>query len=145
MNYKRMKIVSIKEDKGRDIWFVVVQNKSENSHIGLTFEFANNHALLNDDYSLSEEKLLDFLKDKKLDAVNTLTIYGVANDEILREILEERFYKAEDIAEMLDVNIMTIYRYIKAGKLKAYKIGKEFRIEKAEYQSFLEKSKYEKN
>jgi len=32
---------------------------------------------------------------------------------------------------------MTIYRYIKAGKLKAYKIGKEFRIDKTEFIKFL--------
>jgi len=36
---------------------------------------------------------------------------------------------------------MTIYRYIKAGKLKAYKIGKEFRIDKDEFQRFLNKTK----
>ena len=47
------------------------------------------------------------------------------------------FYRAEDLAEKLDVNIMTIYRYIKAGKLKAYKIGKEFRIDKQDFDQFL--------
>jgi len=31
---------------------------------------------------------------------------------------KKEFYKAEDLAEKLDVNTMTIYRYIKAGKLK---------------------------
>ena len=36
---------------------------------------------------------------------------------------------------------MTIYRYIKAGKLKAYKIGKEFRIDRKEFQRFLKKTK----
>jgi excisionase family DNA binding protein len=51
----------------------------------------------------------------------------------------KEFYKAEDLAELLDVNIMTIYRYIKAGRLKAYKIGREFRIGKKEFQSFLKK------
>jgi excisionase family DNA binding protein len=54
-------------------------------------------------------------------------------------VKEKPFYKAEDLAEMLEVNIMTIYRYIKAGRLKAYKIGREFRIEKSEFQSFLKK------
>jgi excisionase family DNA binding protein len=49
----------------------------------------------------------------------------------------KEFYKAEDLAKLLDVNIMTIYRYIKARRLKAYKIGREFRIEKNEFQSFL--------
>lgn len=49
------------------------------------------------------------------------------------------FYKAEDLAELLEVNIMTIYRYIKAGRLKAYKLGREFRIEKNEFNTFLKK------
>jgi len=50
---------------------------------------------------------------------------------------EKEFYKTEDLAEKLDVNIMTIYRYIKAGRLKAYKIGKEYRIDKVEFNNFL--------
>jgi putative resolvase len=49
------------------------------------------------------------------------------------------FYTAKNLADKLDVNIMTIYRYIKAGKLRAYKIGKEFRIDKEEFQNFLNK------
>jgi len=36
---------------------------------------------------------------------------------------------------------MTIYRYIKAKKIKAYKIGKEFRIDKEEFNMFLNKVK----
>lgn len=54
---------------------------------------------------------------------------------------DKDFYRAEDLAEKLDVNIMTIYRYIKAGKLKAYKIGKEFRIDKEEFERFLKSVK----
>lgn len=53
---------------------------------------------------------------------------------------KKEFYKAEDLAEKLDVNIMTIYRYIKAGKLKAHKIGKEFRIERSEFELFLKRT-----
>ncbi len=49
------------------------------------------------------------------------------------------FYLAEELAAKLRVNVMTIYRYIKAGKLKAYKIGKEFRIGKKEFDGFLKK------
>lgn len=49
----------------------------------------------------------------------------------------KEFYTAQDLADKLAVNIMTIYRYIKAGKLKAYKIGKEFRIDKGEFDNFL--------
>jgi len=57
---------------------------------------------------------------------------------------KKEFYTAQELADKLRVNIMTIYRYIKAGKLKAYKIGKEFRIDKKEYQSFLERYEYGK-
>jgi len=53
----------------------------------------------------------------------------------------KEFYTAKELAGKLRVNIMTIYRYIKAGKLKAYKIGKEFRIDKKEFQRFLNKTK----
>jgi len=54
---------------------------------------------------------------------------------------KNNFYTTQELAEKLRVNIMTIYRYIKAGKLKAYKIGKEFRIEKKEFNKFLDKAK----
>ena len=52
---------------------------------------------------------------------------------------EKEFYTAFDLADKLGVNVMTIYRYIKAGKLKAYKIGKEFRIGNENFEAFLEK------
>ncbi len=55
--------------------------------------------------------------------------------------VNNEFYKAEELADLLQVNIMTIYRYIKAGKLKAYKFGKEFRIDRVEFQAFLKRSK----
>jgi excisionase family DNA binding protein len=51
--------------------------------------------------------------------------------------MTDKFYKAEDLAKVFQVNIMTIYRYIKAGRLKAYKIGREFRIDKVEFEKFL--------
>ncbi len=53
---------------------------------------------------------------------------------------DREFYKAEYLANLLQVNIMTIYRYIKAGKLKAYKFGKEFRIDKNEFEDFVKRS-----
>ena len=54
---------------------------------------------------------------------------------------EKYFYTAQELADLLNYNIMTIYRYIKAGKLKAFKIGKEFRIVKKEFDNFLNKVK----
>jgi excisionase family DNA binding protein len=52
---------------------------------------------------------------------------------------EKDFYTAQELADKLRVNVMTIYRYINGSKLKAYKIGKEFRIDKVEFENFLKK------
>ena len=52
---------------------------------------------------------------------------------------QKEFYTAKELAKKLSVNIMTIYRYIKAGKFKAHKIGKEFRISKIAFEGFLKK------
>ena len=50
---------------------------------------------------------------------------------------KREFYMAQELADRLKFNIMTIYRYINAGKLKLYKLCKEFRIERAEFEHFL--------
>lgn len=57
---------------------------------------------------------------------------------------EKEFYTAQELANKLRVNIMTIYRYIKAEKIKAYKMGKDFRIDKDEFNKFLESIKTKK-
>lgn len=50
---------------------------------------------------------------------------------------QKQFYTAKELADLLQVNIMTIYRYIKSGKLQAYKIGKEYRIDHKTFKDFL--------
>ncbi|MSR78665.1 MAG: DNA-binding protein [Candidatus Taylorbacteria bacterium] len=55
--------------------------------------------------------------------------------------MDKEFYTARELADKLQMNIMTIYRYIKARKLKAHKIGKEYRVEKSEFDKFLNKTK----
>jgi len=52
---------------------------------------------------------------------------------------EKEFYLVEELAGRLRVSNMTIYRYIKAKKIKAYKIGKEYRIDNEEFNNFLDK------
>lgn len=51
------------------------------------------------------------------------------------------FYKVEEVASMLQVNKMTIYRYIKAKRIKALKLGKEIRIESVDLEAFLKSVK----
>jgi excisionase family DNA binding protein len=57
--------------------------------------------------------------------------------------MEYEFLTVPEIAKVLKVNKMTIYRYIKAGKITAYKVGKGFRINKKELENFLKRIKVE--
>lgn len=54
---------------------------------------------------------------------------------------KKEFYLVEEVAEMLRLNKMTIYRYIKAGKIRVHKMGKEFRISQSDLNSFLNSAK----
>jgi excisionase family DNA binding protein len=53
----------------------------------------------------------------------------------------ENFLKLNEVADILKVSKMTVYRYIKAGKLSTYKFGKEYRVTKADFDEFLSKNK----
>lgn len=57
-------------------------------------------------------------------------------------MIEEKFYTVDEIAEILKVNPMTVYRWIKAGKLKSYKAGRNFRIKKGDLDKFLEQNRH---
>lgn len=58
---------------------------------------------------------------------------------------EDKYYTIEEVAEMLKVVYLTVYRWIQDGKLKAYKAGKQYRIKKEDLDYFLNKvkTKYE--
>jgi excisionase family DNA binding protein len=52
-------------------------------------------------------------------------------------MVKQHLLTTQEVADSLKVNIMTIYRYIKAGKIKAHKIGKAFRVSGVELDRFL--------
>jgi excisionase family DNA binding protein len=53
----------------------------------------------------------------------------------------ERFYSVEEIAERLQVSDQTVRRWVKGGKLAAFKPGKELRIRPHDLEEFLEARK----
>lgn len=57
------------------------------------------------------------------------------------EITATKFYTIEEIADLLKVSYLTVFRWIQAGKLPAYKVGKRYRIEVKDLNNFLERSK----
>lgn len=50
------------------------------------------------------------------------------------------FFTREQVAQILQVNPMTVYRMIQRGQLKAYKFGTDLRISEKDFNEFLQQS-----
>lgn len=55
--------------------------------------------------------------------------------------MTKRFLKVKEVAELLELNILTIYGYISKAKLQAVKFGRNYRIEKKELEKFIKEHK----
>lgn len=49
----------------------------------------------------------------------------------------EQYYSIEEVAKTLKVAYLTVYRWIQAKRLVAYKAGKQYRIKKEDIQKFI--------
>ena len=54
---------------------------------------------------------------------------------------DEKFYTIQEVAKMLKVAYLTVYRWIQSGKLKSNKAGKQYRIKKVDLDKFIERQK----
>jgi excisionase family DNA binding protein len=52
--------------------------------------------------------------------------------------MEETFLTTEEVIEYLQVNLRTIYRLIKAGRLPAVRVGRQWRFRKSDLDAWLE-------
>jgi excisionase family DNA binding protein len=50
---------------------------------------------------------------------------------------EIRVYTLEEVCEILSITKRTVYNYIKAGKLKAFKMGKYWRVTEENLRAFI--------
>ena len=57
------------------------------------------------------------------------------------ELNAQKFYTIEEVANLLKLSYLTVFRWIQAGKLSAYKVGKRYRIGISDLNNFLERSK----
>jgi len=55
--------------------------------------------------------------------------------------MEEKYYTPQEIAAILKVAYMTVYRWIRGGKLKAYQVQKQYRIGEADFKKFMQANK----
>lgn len=60
----------------------------------------------------------------------------------MTNMAEERYYSIKEVAKMLKVAYLTVYRWIQSNRIEAYKIGKQYRISSDAINRFIESSKY---
>src|SRR5689334_6092064 len=53
-------------------------------------------------------------------------------------MMDESFLTTEEVLEYLQVNLRTVYRLIKAGKIPAVRVGRQWRFRKRDIDSWLE-------
>jgi excisionase family DNA binding protein len=51
----------------------------------------------------------------------------------------ERFLTVQEVAELMRVSTMTVYRLIKAGDLRAARVGRSYRLREAEVETYLQR------
>lgn len=51
------------------------------------------------------------------------------------------FLTAKEVANLLKLNILTVYEYIRNGKLQAVRFGRSYRIEEEDLKKFIESNK----
>ena len=52
--------------------------------------------------------------------------------------MDEKFFRTEQVANILQVHPFTILKFIKEGKLKGIKLGRVYRIKESDIKKFLE-------
>lgn len=57
----------------------------------------------------------------------------------------DEYLTTKDIAKLLKINVLTVRRWIMAGKLQATSLGKEYRIKKSDLEVFLEQRRVNKD
>ncbi len=50
---------------------------------------------------------------------------------------EATYYTIKEVADLLKVAYLTVYRWIQAGKLTAYQVEKQYRINKTDLDKFI--------
>lgn len=51
--------------------------------------------------------------------------------------MEKQLYSAEEVAEQLGLHVRTVRGYVRDGRLRAVRIGKQYRISRADLEAFV--------
>lgn len=59
--------------------------------------------------------------------------------------MNDQFYTLQEVAELLKVKYLTVFRWTKSGKLPAFKFGKQYRVSGETLQDFINAAKVKTN
>lgn len=55
-----------------------------------------------------------------------------------------KFITAKEVAEVLKLNVLTVYQYLRVNKLEAVKFGKNYRIDLKDLEKFIKRHRVKK-
>lgn len=58
---------------------------------------------------------------------------------------KDTYYSIQEVATLLKVAYLTVYRWIQAGKLPSYQVGKQYRINRLDFEKFMQNYKVKIN
>ena len=62
---------------------------------------------------------------------------GRGEHRVAQSFAKARFLTVQEVAGMLRVSSMTVYRLIKAGDLPAVRVGRSFRVQESDVDTYL--------
>lgn len=58
----------------------------------------------------------------------------------MAKLSESRFLTVQEVADLMRVSSMTVYRLIKSGEMRAARVGRSFRVREEDVDEYLEQS-----
>ncbi len=58
----------------------------------------------------------------------------------MAKLSESRFLTVQEVADLMRVSSMTVYRLIKSGEMRAARVGRSFRVREEDVNEYLEQS-----
>lgn len=50
---------------------------------------------------------------------------------------QAQMFSVDDVASLLSLSSMTVYRFIHAGQLRAYRFGRQLRVRRDDFEEFM--------
>ena len=63
--------------------------------------------------------------------------HGVGSFRVGNGLSKSRFLTVQEVADLMRVSSMTVYRLIKAGELPAVRVGRSFRVSEPDVDAYL--------